>query len=186
MEIKMKKKNTIYSMTQIALCAAILCILGPIKFPIAISPVPISLGVLGVYLAVYTSGWIKGTISVLIYVLLGLVGVPVFAGYVGGAGVLFGPTGGYIIGYLFLSLIAGFFIVKFENKIAMHVVGMVLGTLVCYALGTLWLGFQLNLGFIEALWAGVIPYTPADAVKLIITLAIGIPVRKGLKRANLL
>jgi len=182
---KEKKRNgriTAITITRVALATAVLCILGPISFTLPISPVPISLGILGVFFAVYVNGWLWGTVSCILYLLLGFVGVPVFSAYTGGVTKLFGPTGGYMIGYIFLALIAGFLISKFENKIPLHVLGMILGTLVCYALGTAWLAFSTQMGFTAALMAGVIPFIPADALKMVIAILVGIPVRKGIKK----
>ena len=182
--MKNKTRITTITITKVALSTAIICILGPLSFSIPISPVPISLGILGIFFAVYVNGWLWGTVSCVLYLLLGFVGVPVFTGFTGGITKLLGPTGGYMIGYIFLSLIAGFFISKFENKIPLHILGMVLGTICCYALGTVWLAISLKMSFGAALVAGVIPFIPADAVKMAIAVAIGIPVRKAIKKMS--
>ena len=170
----------------VGLMTAVICVLGPISFPLPISPVPISLGVLGVLLAVYMLGLKWGTISCLIYLLIGLVGVPVFTGFSGGVGKVLGPTGGYLIGYIFLCLIAGFFISKWPAKWPLHLTGMVLGTAVMYLFGTLWLGYLLKCSFLEALWMGVIPYIPADLIKIALTLSLGGFIRRQLMRAGLI
>ena len=179
----------IFTVKEIAITAvmtAIICILGPWALNIPVSPVPISLCSMGVYFVLSVLGLKLGTISVALYVLLGAVGLPVFSNFGAGIGKLLGPTGGYIIGYLFLALICGFFIQKFPEKLLLHVVGFVLGTLVLYAFGTAWLKFQTKMTFPAALMAGVIPYIPGDIVKLIIAMAIGTPLKKRLKQANLL
>lgn len=170
----------------IGLMTAVICVLGPISFPLPISPVPISLGVLGVLLATYLLGMKWGTVSCTIYLLLGLVGLPVFTGYSGGMGKVLGPTGGYMIGYIFLSLIAGFFIDKWPAKWGMHLAGMVLGAAVMYLFGTLWLGYLLKCSFWEALWLGTIPYIPAELVKIAITLGLGGLIRRRLMKAGLI
>ena len=100
-------KNKTKEITLIALMAAVMCILGPISLAIPISPVPISLGTLAIYLASYLLGMKRGTISCLIYLLIGIVGLPVFTGFTGGIGKVMGPTGGYMIGYIFLVLCTG-------------------------------------------------------------------------------
>lgn len=179
-------KFTVKQLALIGLMSAIICVLGPLALNIPFSPVPISLGTLAIYFVVSVLGMKLGTISVVIYILLGLVGVPVFAGFTAGPGKLFGPTGGYIIGYIFMALICGFFVDKFDRKLPLNILGMVLGTAVCYLFGTLWLGYQLELTFMQALSAGVIPYIPGDAVKLAIAMAVGIQVRKRLLKAGLL
>ena len=179
---KNNAKLTTLTITRVALATAVICVLGPLSINLPISPVPISLGILGIFLAVYVNGWLYGTLSCMLYILIGFVGVPVFAGFTSGLTKLAGPTGGYIIGYIPLALIAGFFISKFEKKIPLHILGMVLGTLSCYLLGTLWLMISLKLDFSAALMAGVIPYIPADAVKMAIAVGLGIPVRSGIKK----
>ncbi|MGN1148624.1 MAG: biotin transporter BioY [Lachnospiraceae bacterium] len=170
----------------IGLMTAIICILSPFSIYLTVSPVPITLGLMAIYFTVTILGMKKGTLSVLIYILLGLVGLPVFSGFTGGPGKLFGPTGGYIIGYIFSALIIGFFVDKWNGKWYFNLIGMLLGTAVCYLFGTAWLAFQLSLTFPEALMMGVIPYIPADLIKIALVLLIGIPVRKALLRANLI
>ena len=173
---------TVKEMAVTAVMTAILCILGPWAIQIPISPVPISLCSMGIYFVLYVLGMKLGTLSVLLYVLLGTFGLPVFTNFSGGFGKLLGPTGGYIIGYIFVSLIAGLFIDRFEKKLYMHALGMVLGTAVCYLLGTLWLAHGASLTFKAALMAGVIPYIPADVVKIVIALLVGPVLRKAIKK----
>lgn len=169
----------------IGLMTAVICVLGPVSFPLPISPVPVSLGVLGVLLAAYLLGMKWGTVSCLIYLLIGLVGVPVFTGYSGGVGKVLGPTGGYLIGYLFLSLLTGFFVGKWPAKWPLHLAGMILGTAAMYLFGTLWLGYLMKYSFLEALWVGAILYIPAELVKITITLSLGGLIRRQLMRAGL-
>ena len=169
-----------------AVMTSLLCILGPWAFSIPLSPVPISLCSMGIYFALYLLEIKLGTLSVLLYVLLGTAGLPVFTGFSGGIGKLLGPTGGYVIGYLFLALICGFFITHFPESFPLHPLGFLLGTAVLYLLGTLWLQYQLSLSFPAALMIGVIPYIPGDVAKLILALLTAIPLKKQLKRARLL
>lgn len=168
------------------LMAAVICVLGPWALNIPVSPVAISLGTLAIYFVVSVLGMKLGTISVIIYILLGLAGLPVFTNFTGGPGKLFGPSGGYIIGYIFLALIAGFFVDKFGMNLPVYFAGMVLGTAVLYLFGTLWMGYQMDLTFTQALMAGVIPYIPGDLIKLVIAMAVGIQVRKRLMKARLI
>ena len=172
-------------MAVIGLMTAVICVIAPFSLNIPVSPVPISLGSMAVYFAVSVLGMKRGTVSVLLYILLGLVGLPVFSNFSGGAAKLLGPTGGYIIGYIFLALILGFFVEHWNNKILWNIAGAILGTLVLYLFGTVWLGYQLSLSFVNALWAGVIPYIPGDIVKLAIAMIVGMQLRKRLLKANL-
>lgn len=171
----------------VGLMAAVFCILGPLALDIHfISPVPISLGMLAIYLITSILGMRLGTLSVIVYILLGLAGLPVFTHFTGGAGKLFGPTGGYIIGYLFMALICGFFTDKWDNKFIVNFLGMILGTAACYLFGTLWLAASMSLTFPQALATGVLPYIPFDLVKLILALSLGSQVRRRLKKTGLL
>lgn len=179
-------KFSVKQLALIGLMAAVICILGPLALYIPVSPVPISLGFLGIYFVTSVLGMKQGTISVLIYILLGLIGMPVFTGFTGGPAKLFGPTGGYIIGYIFMALICGFFVDKFEKNLPLYFLGMILGTVVCYLFGTVWLGCLLHMTFAEALAAGVLPYIPGDLVKLIIAMIVGCQLRKRLLKAGLI
>ena len=172
----------IHTMVLIALFAAIICVLAPLSIPI--EPVPISVATLAVMLAAYVLGWKNGTISIIIYILLGLVGVPVFAKYTAGISVLGGPTGGYIIGYIPLGIITGLFSEKFRGNVVMPVVGMVLGTIVLYAIGTAWLSLQLDMTFMAGLSAGVIPFIPGDAAKIVVVAVLGPVLYLALVRAG--
>ncbi len=144
-------------LTTVGLLTAVICLLGPFALNISfISPVPISLGTLGIYLAVSILGMKSGTLSVVVYILLGFIGVPVFTNFTGGAEKLLGPTGGYIIGYIFMALICGFFIDRWDGRFLICFLGMLLGTAVCYLFGTVWLALQMSLTFPRALATGVL------------------------------
>ncbi len=173
------------TMTIVGLMTALTCILAPVSIAIPISPVPISLATLAIYFSVYVLGGKRGTISCVIYLLIGFAGLPVFSSFTGGVGKLLGPTGGYMIGYVFMALIFGFFIDRWATKYVLHIVGMVLGTIVCYLLGTVWLSIQAQISFYAALGVGVLPFIPGDIVKMIIAMAAGLAVRKRLRKAGL-
>lgn len=168
------------------LMAAVICVLGPLSLPIPVSHTPISLGTLAIYFVVTVLGLKLGTVSVTVYILLGLAGLPVFTGFTGGPGKLFGPTGGYIIGYIFMALICGFFIDKWGNKLLPSVLGMLFGTAVLYLFGSLWMAYQFSYTLPQALLAGVVPYIPGDLAKLVLAMSLGRQLRRRLQRAGLL
>ena len=179
-EGRRKMSSKAQTLTFIALSTAITCILGPLSIPIG--PVPISLTILAIFISVYAIGTKRAMISLLLYMLIGFVGIPVFSNFKGGFNVLIGPTGGYIIGFVFVVLCSGFAIERFEDKVYMHIIGMAVGTILCYIVGTSWLAYQGNMTFWEALLAGVIPFIPADAIKIAIAAIAGPRLRKALKR----
>lgn len=159
--------------TLTGLMTAAICIVGPFSLPLPVSPVPVTLTNFTIYIAVYVLGLKAGTVSCLIYLCLGAAGLPVFSSFNGGIGKLAGPTGGYLIGFLFLALIQGILMLCFSGKNAAAVTGMILGTAVCYLFGTVWLAGQMHLTFQAALAAGVIPYLPGDAAKIVLASLAG-------------
>lgn len=180
-----KKSFTTFQMALIAVMAAITCILGPLSIPIPVSPVPISLTNLAIYLTVCLLGWKFGTISYLIYLLIGIAGLPVFSSFSSGFAKLLGPTGGYLIGFIPMAIICGLVFEKISNR-GIQIVGLAVGTIVAYAFGTAWLAVEAHLTFYQALLAGVIPYIPGDLVKIILVVMVGPIVKKRLQSAGLL
>ena len=120
----MKKHFSVYQLTTCALMVALMCVLGPMSIPIG--PVPISLTNFAIYLSLYLLDWKKGTISYFIYLLLGFAGLPVFSGFTGGVAKLAGPTGGYIVGFIPMAIIAGF-VIDHCKKRWVQLVGMIVG-----------------------------------------------------------
>ena len=176
---------TVQTMSLIGLMTALTCVLGPLAIPLPFSPVPISFTNLAVYLAVSVLGMKAGAVSYLVYLLLGMAGLPVFSGFTGGFGKLAGPTGGYLIGFIFMAVISGFFIDHFPGKKLFHAAGMVLGTGVCYLFGTSWLSHQRGVSFTAGLASGVIPYLPGDAAQILFALVIGSRLRREIVRLSL-
>ncbi|MCI8965995.1 MAG: biotin transporter BioY [Lachnospiraceae bacterium] len=171
--------------TLIGLMAAVTCIAGPLSLALPFSPVPISLTNLAIYFSVYILGMRRGTISYLVYLLLGLVGLPVFSAFTSGPAKLFGPTGGYLTGFIFMALISGYCIDRWNGQIKMSMVGMVAGTAVTYAFGTVWLAYQANMSLGEALAVGVYPFIAGDLAKMALTLLVAPQVRMRLRKAAL-
>ncbi|RKW33230.1 MAG: biotin transporter BioY, partial [Lachnoanaerobaculum sp.] len=101
-----------------------------------------------------------------------------FSGFQGGLIKLLGPTGGYLIGFIFLSLCTGVVAQYAQNNISLEFLGMIIGLFLCYLLGTLWLSHQMHLGFFKALSVGVIPFIIPDLIKLILARSIGIKIKK--------
>ena len=180
----MSETFSVRKMAIIALMTAVLCILAPISIPVFISPVPVSLGVLAVYLTAYVLSPVDATISVIIFILLGTFGLPVFSGYSGGLSKLVGPTGGYIIGFLFTVYISSLFI-HMKKGIIYDVIGMITGLALCYILGTIWFSYQQGKGFIASLLLCVVPFLIGDAIKIIVAVILGTQINKRLAHLDL-
>ena len=180
----MKRAGKLYPMTVTAAMAAVIAVVSPFALPLG--PVPLSLCSLAVCLAAYVLGFRRGTAAVLIYILLGAAGMPVFAGFAGGLSRVIGPTGGYILGYLPLAAFTGWMVEKFPRRRAAHLVGMVVGMLALYVLGTAWYCFQSGVAPEAALAACVLPFLPGDGVKVAALLALGPAIRERMGEAGLL
>ena len=161
-----KRKIKTSDIVKIALGAAVMCVLSAIG--INLGPIPITLATFGVYVVGAVLGKYRAALSVLIYVALGALGLPVFAGFTGGISRLLWTGGGFIIGYIPCAFITGLIIDLAEEKRFVYPVSMVVGTLFCYGCGTLWYSFLMNVGFAEALTVCVVPFLIVDAVKIII------------------
>lgn len=179
-----KKIFDLKSMVLMALFAALTCVLAPLSIPIG--PVPISLTNLVIYFSLYVLGWQRATITYLVYLLLGLVGLPVFSGFEGGVGKLAGPTGGYLIGFIFMAVISGLFVKMKEDEVILNrvlgIAGMILGTLVAYAFGTAWFCYSTGTGLSAALALCVIPFIPGDLVKIIVAAVIAPTIAKQIRK----
>ena len=155
-------KMSTYDLVLCALCAAVTCVLAPLSVPLA-GEVPISLATFAVLLSGILLGGKLGALSQLIYVLLGSVGVPVFAGWTGGLGITLGVTG--------------------VLKYAVMFVSMVLATAVLYILGTAWFMAQTKMTLGASLAACVIPFLPGDLIKIAAVMLVAVPIESAVKKA---
>jgi len=196
----MSKAYTKYSSTTyLVLCglfAALTAICSFITIPLGFTPVPLNLGTLGVFLTGGLLGRKYGCISIAVYILLGLAGIPVFAGLRAGLSVLAGPTGGYIIGYLPAAFIIGIL----TDNIHLHVVQnsktpcgtrkirktvlcafcMAAGLAACYASGTAWFMYSTGTPLAAALVSCVVPFIAADVVKIFAAAALTVKLKENL------
>ena len=180
----MEKKLTTYQMAVTALMAAVMCVLGPLTVPIG--AVPFSLANFVICLTAWLLGPKFGTLSVAVYLCIGLIGVPVFSGYGAGLAKLAGPTGGYLVGYLLLALIGGLFIEKSNGNPVVSGIGLVLGDAACYVLGTAWFVFQMQCELGYALSVCVYPFIALDLAKIVVSCVVGALLRKRLVQAGVL
>lgn len=181
-ERNVRGRGGVYPLAVTAVMTAVLCVLAPFALPIG--PVPISLTNLILYLSIYILGWRRTTMSYVVYLLIGAVGVPVFSGWTGGLGKIMGPTGGYLAGFLPMVVIAGVAIALSQRR-WVQFAGMALGTGVCYVLGTAWFCYVMGASVASALGLCVIPFLPGDVVKILVAMVMGPVIRARLDRAGL-
>ena len=169
-------------MVYIAVFAVLIAICSWISIP---TTVPFTLQTFAVFLAVGVLGGKRGSLSVLIYILLGAVGIPVFAGFSGGFGILLGQTGGYIVGFLFSALLMWLMEALLGKKTWVLGLSMVLGLIVCYAIGTVWFMVVARnsgaVGLATVLGWCVIPFIIPDLIKIVLALALSKRLGKALK-----
>ena len=173
------KKFGVGDMVFCALFAAVTAVLSQISVPIG--PVPLSLGTLGVMLCGMALGTRNGGIAVGCYILLGLAGVPVFAGFRGGVSVLAGPTGGYIVGYLPCALLCGL-AAKGSASFRLRCLLGLAGAAVYYVLGTAFFMFSTGSTLWASLTACVLPFLPGDAAKILLSAWISPRLQKAMER----
>ena len=165
-------RSKTYDIVYIAVFAVIMAICSWISIPAA---VPFTLQTFGVFVAVGVLGGKRGTLSILVFILLGAIGVPVFAGFSGGIGVLAGTTGGYIIGFLFSALVMWAMEKLPGKKSVMQIV--------CYAFGTAWFMIVYSrangaVGLATVLGWCVIPFIIPDIIKIVLAYGLSRKLRK--------
>ena len=160
----MKDFNQLRMLIFASLLAALMAAGAYLAIPIG--PVPIVLQNMFVFLAGLLLGGRWGLASVAVYLLTGALGLPVFAGGMGGIGRIIGPTGGYLIGYLPAVFIVGYISEKAAARIGYDVLAMVCGTIVLYACGVTWLKILTGMTWTKTLAAGMYPFLIGDAIKI--------------------
>ena len=167
----------------VAIGAALIVICSWISIPTA---VPFTLQTFSVFTVLSLLGGRRGTLSILVYILMGAVGIPVFSGFKGGVGVLLGNTGGYILGFLLTGLIFILFERFFGTKTVPVIVALILGLALCYAFGTAWFMYLYlkntgEVGLMTVLSWCVFPFIIPDIIKLVLALFISRRVKHVIK-----
>lgn len=174
---------SVRDLTYTALMTALMAVCAWITVPMT---VPFTMQTFGVFMALLVLGGAKGTTAIALYILLGMAGVPVFSGFNGGIGVLAGPTGGYIIGFLFTGILY-WALQKFCKNRKGKAGVLAAGLCLCYAFGTAWFSHVMNsretpVGFFQAIGMCVAPYVLPDLLKLLLALQLN----ERLKKAGVL
>lgn len=162
------------SMVYIALFAVVMAICSWIVIPMT---VPFTLQTFGVFLAVLVLGGKRGSLAVILYILMGVLGLPVFSGFMGGIGVLLGYTGGYITGFLVMALVMWIFEVLFGKSSHVRWISMVVGLLACYTFGTFWYVAVYakaagEIGVSTVLTLCVLPFVIPDIIKMLLAMTV--------------
>ncbi|NLW79920.1 MAG: biotin transporter BioY [Ruminococcaceae bacterium] len=174
------RKNA-QKMVMIALMAGILAILSPITLPLG--PIPFTLGLLGVFFISAMQPPAAAMASIGVYILLGVIGLPVFSGFRGGPQVLAGPTGGYLLGY-FLIALAISLATKYSRRIWVQILAGLAGLALCYGLGTVWFVLVSGTDFLSGLMLCVVPFIAPDVIKMAAALLLARLLARRLNRGR--
>ncbi|MCR5356470.1 MAG: biotin transporter BioY [Lachnospiraceae bacterium] len=178
-----KKRINTLDMVYIAIGAALIAVCSWISIPFTI---PFTLQTFAVFTVLLTLGGRRGTLTTLVYVLMGAVGLPVFSGFKGGIGVLLGNTGGYIIGFMFMGLLFSLITDKAGNDLIKMITALILGLVICYAFGTAWFMFVYmkntgSVGVITVLSWCVFPFIIPDLAKMALAVFISKRIKPVIK-----
>lgn len=170
---EVRQKHTVRSVSYVGLSAALIAVCTWIAIPLP-SNISFTMQTFAVCVIAGLLGWRQSLAAVAVYLLLGIVGLPVFSGFRSGAGVLLGATGGYLIGFLFMAPCIGFLTERFGKSVPSLSLSMLAGEVLLYLFGTIWFVtvYTEGVGFSGALMMCVVPYLLPDAVKIALAIIL--------------
>lgn len=179
---KSQKRMKTLDLVYIAMGTALIAVCSWINIPIT---VPFTLQTLAVFAVLLVFGGDRGTAAIFTYVLMGAIGIPVFAGFTGGIGIILGNTGGYILGFILIGLLYIAFTRFLGKKLYIEIAALLLGLLVCYAFGTAWFLYIYmrdigTVGLVTVLSWCVFPFIIPDIIKLLLAFILS---RRGFRCA---
>ena len=158
--------NKIKIITIIAIYSGVISIISPITIPIGI--IPFTLSTFTIYLIGGLTKKYIGVFATIIYIFIGIIGLPVFSNYTGGIGVVLSITGGYILGYIPCVFVISLITSINKKNIFLYPISMILGTLICYMIGTFWFMGQTKNSFLETVLITIVPFIIFDIIKVIL------------------
>ena len=176
--MNIKGKNSIIKAVTCALLAAVLCVSAQISIPFP-SGIPFTLQTFAVAFCASAGGLLTGTVSVLIYILLGIFGLPVFSSFRGGLSVVLGPTGGFILGFLPFAVLSG---IEVKNKFV-KMLFSVSGLVVCHVFGIVQYALISHNGFIQSFILVSLPFIIKDVISVIAAQFLAVTVKKALSKS---
>ena len=173
-QMNTKQSREIKEYVYIALMAVLICVCSWISIPFV---VPFTMQTFAVFYALLLLGGKRGTAAIGLYIFMGIIGIPVFSGFRGGIGHLIGPTGGYIIGFLFSGILYSLLEPLLSKRKVYRWIVLSVTQIICYLIGTLWFiiiyGTQdVSYSFLEAFSLCVLPFIIPDCVKMILAVTL--------------
>ena len=178
------KDNKVQKLIVTAFFAALIGIFAQITIPLPL--IPITGQTLAIGLTATIIGKKYGTLSVLVYIFLGIIGIPLFSHMTSGIGIILGPTGGYIIGFIPTAYIIGLYLEKTKLTFSHAFIANSIGMIITLCFGTTWLKYSADLSWIAAVISGALPFLIVGLMKAIIAAYIGVIVKKRLLQAKLI
>lgn len=184
--VSKKKKFSTLELVDMAIFSALMAVCSWISIPAPAPLAPFTMQTFGVFIALLMLGAKRGGLSILVFVLMAIAGLPVLAGFSGGIGAVFGTTGGYILGFLLAAPVYWLCIKMLGEKQWVKVMALVIGLAVCYLFGTLWFMVVYTrqvaaVGFVSALGWCVLPYVLPDIGKLLLAWGLAAALSKRIK-----
>jgi biotin transport system substrate-specific component len=158
--------------TRMSLLAALICVSSYIIVPLPFSPVPLTAQSLAVMLAGSLLSPLQTFVTVMLFILLGTIGLPVFAGGASGPGVLLGPTGGYLVGFLVGAVIISLLKSNTPGILRYWIANLIGGLIVVYAIGVPWLSRVTGMTLDKAFMVGALPFLPGDLIKVFLAASL--------------
>ncbi len=177
-------KSTTKNYAIVAFCAAIISVLAQLTIPIPI--IPLTMQTLAVGLVATIVPWRQSVAAVSVYVVIGAIGVPVYANFTGGFGILFGPTGGFLFSFILMSFVIGYYLSIVGYSKWQAISANLIGMLVNLIIGTVWLKYYLHLSWNDAFLSGFVPFIVIGAIKAVLAASIGLTIRHRLLQAKLM
>ncbi len=178
------KKPRVKGLALAAILAALTAATGGISLPLPFTPVPITLQVFFVYLSGCLAGPVYGALSMLLYLTIGALGLPVFSRFGGGLGHIVGPTGGYLLAFPLAALLNGLITLRRSKSLAGEygrvLCGMLSSLATIYLIGVAWLSTYLHRPFMDAFLIGGLPFIPVDLLKMVVAAPISVRLRRNL------
>lgn len=176
MNVTKKNKNLIFS----AIFTSMMIICAQISIPLPFTPVPINLTLIPVFVISVLMPLRYAVLSQLLYIFMGIIGLPVFANFSSGVWHVLGPTGGFILGFIEIVIIVYIFAQKSKGQYIGYILGMITGLLCCYLTGVFWFMFITHTGFVPALLMCVVPFVFGDILKIILALFVSLRIKKSI------
>nr|WP_319489557.1 biotin transporter BioY [uncultured Caproiciproducens sp.] len=174
-------------LTMTAMFTTLTILFAQMILPLSFTPVPLSLSLLPVYLSGAILPKKYAVYSQLVYLLIGAAGLPVFAGFKGGPGVLFGPTGGFLIAYPIMAFLTAWMLELLKKKTVVSCIPAMLAALAaCYLCGSLFYVFVGHVGWMKSLSVTVLPFALFDIVKVAASALLAPAINKALIKSRLI